>query len=72
MSRVTSEDNALGTFDYAYVDDASGSSKGDTRLASVTYPNSQVTKYDWYPSAQDERTPANIKSGTNWSSHLTV
>ncbi|MBK9774260.1 MAG: hypothetical protein IPP57_26145 [Candidatus Obscuribacter sp.] len=55
MSRVTSEDNALGTFDYAYVDDASGSSKGDTRLASVTYPNSQVTKYDWYPSAQDER-----------------
>jgi uncharacterized ubiquitin-like protein YukD len=55
MSRVTSETNALGTFDYAYVDDASGSSKGDTRLASVTYPNSQVTKYDWYPSAQDER-----------------
>jgi len=55
MSRVTSEDNALGTFSYAYVDDTSGSSKGTSRLASITYPNSQVTKFDWYPNQQDQR-----------------
>jgi RHS repeat-associated protein len=55
MSRVTSEDNALGTFNYAYVDDTSGSSKGTSRLASITYPNSQVTKFDWYPNQQDQR-----------------
>ncbi|MBP6350409.1 MAG: LysM peptidoglycan-binding domain-containing protein [Candidatus Obscuribacter sp.] len=55
MSRVTAESNALGNFTYSYVDNTAGSSKGVTRLASVTYPNSQVTKYDWYPTAQDER-----------------
>lgn len=55
MSRVTAESNALGNFTYAYVDNTAGSSKGVTRLASVTYPNSQVTKYDWYPATQDER-----------------
>lgn len=55
MSRVTSESNALGNFTYTYVDDTAGSSKGVTRLASVGYPNGQVTKYDWYPTAQDER-----------------
>lgn len=55
MSRVTAESNALGNFTYAYVDDTAGSSKGVTRLASVSYPNGQVTKYDWYPTTQDER-----------------
>ena len=55
MSRVTGETNVLGSFSYAYVDDTSGSSKGTTRLASVTYPNSQVTKYSWYPTVADER-----------------
>ncbi|MBK8224139.1 MAG: LysM peptidoglycan-binding domain-containing protein [Candidatus Obscuribacter sp.] len=55
MSRVTSEVNALGTFTYNYVDNASGASKGDTRLASIDYPNGQVTKFDWYPTESDER-----------------
>ncbi len=55
MSRVTSEQNALGTFNYTYVDDTPGSSKGVTRLASVAYPNSQVTNYDWYGNTGDQR-----------------
>lgn len=55
MSRVTSEANALGTFNYTYVDDTPGSSKGVTRLKSVGYPNSQVTNYDWYDNNGDER-----------------
>jgi len=64
MSRVTAESNALGNFSYAYVDDTPGSSKGSTRLASVTYPNSQVTKYSWYPNTGDERLQqiANLKT----------
>ncbi|MBK9617558.1 MAG: LysM peptidoglycan-binding domain-containing protein [Candidatus Obscuribacter sp.] len=64
MSRITAESNALGTFNYTYVDDASGSSKGSKRLASVNYPNSQVTKYDWYPNLQDQR----LKQITNLAS----
>jgi len=66
MSRVTGETNALGNFTYAYVDDTPGSSKGTTRLASVTYPNSQVTKYDYYPAVGDERLRqiANLKAAT--------
>ena len=55
IDRVTTESNALGNFTYAYVDNTAGSSKGVDRLASVTYPNNQVTKFDWYPTAQDER-----------------
>ena len=55
MSRVTGEVNALGTFAYNYVDDTPGSSKGTTRLASIGYPNSQTTKFSWYPTANDER-----------------
>lgn len=55
MSRVTAESNTLGNFSYAYVDDATGSSKGTTRLASIGYPNAQTTKYDWYPTIKDER-----------------
>lgn len=55
MGRVTAETNTLGNFSFAYVDDTPGASKGSTRLAAVTYPNSQVTKYNWYPSTGDER-----------------
>ncbi|HEY9684034.1 MAG TPA: RHS repeat-associated core domain-containing protein [Oculatellaceae cyanobacterium] len=55
ISRVTSETNTLGTFGYTYVDDASGSSKGDLRLASISYPNSQVTNFSYLPTFQDER-----------------
>ena len=55
MSRITSEANALGTFNYAYVDNVSGSSKGTLRLASIAYPNSQVTNFSWYPNVGDQR-----------------
>jgi RHS repeat-associated protein len=55
MSRVTGETNTLGSFAYHYVDDVAGSSKGTTRLASINYPNSQVTNFSWYPPGLDER-----------------
>ncbi len=55
MSRITSEANALGTFNYSYVDDVPGSSKGTLRLASIAYPNSQVTNFSWYPNIGDQR-----------------
>jgi len=55
ISRVTSEVNALGTFNYAYENDTPGSSKGSDRLASISYPNGQTTKYTWYPNLQDQR-----------------
>ncbi|MBS2005761.1 MAG: hypothetical protein JST01_01890 [Cyanobacteria bacterium SZAS TMP-1] len=66
ISRVTGETNTLGSFGFSYVDDVSGSSKGDPRLASVTYPNSQVTNYDWYAPNQNERLRqiANLKSAS--------
>jgi len=66
MSRVTGESNVLGSFAYAYVDDTAGASKGTTRLASVTYPNSQVTNYSWYPTLHDERLQqiSNLKSSS--------
>ena len=64
MSRVTSETNPLGTFTYAYVDDVSGSSKGTTRLSSITYPNSQVTHFNWFGNLGDQRLQGilNLKS----------
>ena len=55
MSRTTSEANALGTFGYNYVDDVSGSSKGTTRLASISYPNGQTTNFSWYGNLGDQR-----------------
>jgi RHS repeat-associated protein len=66
IDRVTAESNALGNFTFAYVDDTPGSSKGSSRLAAVTYPNSQVTKYSWYPNTGDERLQqiANLKSSS--------
>ena len=54
MSRVTSIVNPLGSFTPAYVDQGSGD-KGTTRLASMTYPNGQVTNYSYYSSTGDER-----------------
>jgi RHS repeat-associated protein len=66
MSRVTGESNALGSFTYAYIDDTTGSSKGAMRLASVRYPNGQVTNYSWYPTVTDERLQqiSNLKSSS--------
>ena len=55
MSRVTSEANTLGTFNYNYVDDAAGASKGDSRLASIAYPNGQNTKFNYFGPKQDQR-----------------
>lgn len=55
MSRITAETNALGTFNYAYVDDVSGSSKGTTRLSSINYPNGQSTQFSWFDNIGDQR-----------------
>ncbi|PZM81157.1 MAG: hypothetical protein DKT66_18200 [Candidatus Melainabacteria bacterium] len=55
ISRVTAETNALGTFNYSYVDNTPGSSKGLSRLASVAYPNGQSTIFDWYGNDNDNR-----------------
>lgn len=65
MSRVTSEVSALGTFNYAYMNDASGASKGDPRLASISYPNGQTTQFSYYPASEDLRLRqiSNLSSG---------
>jgi RHS repeat-associated protein len=55
MSRITAEQDALGTFNYAYVDDTPGSSKGTLRLSSIGYPNSQTTNFSYYPNIADQR-----------------
>lgn len=55
INRVTSEVNPLGAFSYAYVDNTPGSSKGDPRLASVAYPNSQATNFSYLPNIMDQR-----------------
>jgi RHS repeat-associated protein len=58
MSRVlTEKDGPLSStpFAFAYVDDTAGTSKGTTRLASISYPNSQVTTFDWYNNVGDQR-----------------
>jgi YD repeat-containing protein len=64
MSRVTSETNPLGEFDYTYVDDAAGYSKGTTRLSSVSYPNGQVSNFNWFGNQGDQRLQGivNLKS----------
>lgn len=54
ISRLTSLTNVLGEFGYTY----DQPSKGLSRLASVTYPNGQVTSYDWHPAAQHHRLAA--------------
>ena len=48
LDRVTSETNPTGTFSIAYVD-------ASERVASVTYPNGQITSYAYYPNAGDNR-----------------
>ena len=65
MSRVTSEANALGTFGYTYIDDTPGSSKGTMRLASVNYPNGQLTDFSYFDNVGDQRLKQihNKKSG---------
>lgn len=55
ISRVTQEVNELGTFTYAYPDNGSGSSKGITRLKSISYPNSQVGKFSYFDNTGDQR-----------------
>lgn len=55
MSRVTQEVNALGTFGYTYLDNTSPNSKGVTRLASISYPNGQVTNFSWFDNNRDQR-----------------
>ncbi|MBX9878275.1 MAG: hypothetical protein K2Y22_07430 [Candidatus Obscuribacterales bacterium] len=55
INRVTSEVNPLGTFNYGYLDNSPGSSKGDPRLASITYPNSQTTTFNYLPNILDQR-----------------
>ena len=55
ISRITAESNTLGSFAYNYVDNTPGSSKGTTRLASINYPNSQLTTFNWYGNTGDQR-----------------
>ncbi len=55
IGRVTSEVDPLGTFNFSYVDNTSGSSKGDYRLSSISYPNSQTTNFTWLPNILDQR-----------------
>ncbi len=58
MSRVTSEANALGTFNYSYVDqNATGGDRGTTRLAKIDYPspNNQDTYFSYYGNTGDQR-----------------
>jgi len=54
VSRRTAMTNVLGEFEYEYDQPA----KGLSRLAAVTYPNGQVTSYDWHPAAQHHRLAA--------------
>lgn len=56
--RETSVSNALGSFGIAYV--------GTTaRIVSLTYPNNQVTQYDYFPNSGDRRLQRirNLKPG---------
>jgi RHS repeat-associated protein len=48
LGRATSEVNALGTFTYTY-------DGPPTRVATVTYPNSQTSAYSYYGNAVDRR-----------------
>jgi YD repeat-containing protein len=48
LGRVTVVTNVLGTFTNTYVDTT-------PRLASVSYPNGQITQYGYYSTTNDER-----------------
>lgn len=65
VGRLISEDNALGTFNYEYVNNVSGFSTGDGRIASVTYPNGQIIKKDWFDNSGDQRLKQIRNLGTN-------
>lgn len=55
MSRVTEEVNGLGRFGYTYVDDAPGFSKGSMNIASISYPNGQLSNFSWFGNIGDQR-----------------
>lgn len=55
ISRVKTESNTLGAFNFTYVDDQPGSSKGISRLSSIAYPNGQTTNFTWLPNIGDQR-----------------
>jgi RHS repeat-associated protein len=48
LGRVTSQTNVLGTFAYSY-------DQTSTRLTTVTYPNGQMTTYDYRDRSQGHR-----------------
>lgn len=47
LNRVASETNALGTFNYAYLNQTE-------RVASMSYPNGQSAVYDYYTNTGDQ------------------
>ena len=55
INRITQEVNPLGTSGYNYINNTSGSSKGDPRLSSINYPNSQTTNFSYLPNIGDQR-----------------
>lgn len=76
MSRITSEANALGSFNYSYVDNVTGSAKGTLRLSQIAYPssNGQTTNFNWYSTKFDERLQGiqNLKSSSNGLSQFNL
>lgn len=55
-SRVVSETNSLGQFVFNYVNQsAPGGDRGTTRLSRITYPNGQVTKFNYFGNLGDQR-----------------
>lgn len=54
INRVQSEQNALGTFGYTYVDETPND-KGTLRLSEIAYPNGQKANLAWNPNIADQR-----------------
>ncbi|HYR83403.1 MAG TPA: RHS repeat-associated core domain-containing protein [Terriglobia bacterium] len=48
LGRISSATNALGTFNYSYVNQT-------PRLSSLSYPNGQTTSYSYYANSGDRR-----------------
>ncbi|HYR83401.1 MAG TPA: hypothetical protein VE422_04910, partial [Terriglobia bacterium] len=48
LGRVSSASNALGTFNYSYVNQT-------PRISSLSYPNGQTTSYSYYANSGDRR-----------------
>lgn len=65
LSRITSIENNLGTFDISYVGQTS-------RPEAITLPNGQKTEYDYFPATGDHRLKSitNLQTGTLPSSIL--